>query len=227
MIHAAFVILLLVPSPVPNNWKHIREHYKKGRFLVVLKEGLATGICASHPATSIFGSPEAELMVKISESGADYSKQSWLSDECTMPEPVRAGEVLQIKEVFAFGGELKVHVVNVSPHAITRGVGAFEHESPERGHAEFRFRADSKDYADDVTLAEQWVKLFDTQDEAARFGNTASGVFVKQIKTGMTPQDVEQVLGPPTTRADLEGKTLYKYKDMTVEFHDGKVADVR
>jgi hypothetical protein len=35
------------------------------------------------------------------------------------------------------------------------------------------------------------------------------------------------VLGVPETKVDLGDKVLYKYKNMTVEFHTGKVSDVR
>jgi hypothetical protein len=37
----------------------------------------------------------------------------------------------------------------------------------------------------------------------------------------------EQALGVPLTRVDLGEKVLYKYKDLTIEFHNGKVTDVR
>lgn len=49
----------------------------------------------------------------------------------------------------------------------------------------------------------------------------------REIRLGMDFAQVEAVLGPPQTRVDLGQKVLYKYKEMTVEFHDGKVADVR
>jgi hypothetical protein len=77
-------------------------------------------------------------------------------------------------------------------------------------------------------ITEQWFMLFDsvTAAQAAR-GNTESGVFVNQLKLGMSLAEVEKVLGVPQTRVDLGEKVLYKYKDMTVEFHDGKVTDVR
>jgi hypothetical protein len=65
------------------------------------------------------------------------------------------------------------------------------------------------------------------QDQAAQPGNTAGGAEVKQVKAGMSFAEVEGVLGPPATRVDLAEKVLYKYKDMTIEFHSGKVADVR
>jgi hypothetical protein len=54
-----------------------------------------------------------------------------------------------------------------------------------------------------------------------------AGPPAKEIRLGMDFSQVEAVLGPPETRADLGTKVLYKYKDMTVEFRDGKVADVR
>lgn len=76
-------------------------------------------------------------------------------------------------------------------------------------------------------LIDQWLKTFDTEEEAAKLGNTASGAFVKEVKLGMTPAEVEAVLGVPETKVDLGEKVLYKYKNMTVEFHDGKVTDVR
>ncbi len=49
----------------------------------------------------------------------------------------------------------------------------------------------------------------------------------KEVRLGMTPIEVQRVLGVPHTKADLGTKVLFKYKDLTVEFHEGKVADVR
>jgi hypothetical protein len=47
---------------------------------------------------------------------------------------------------------------------------------------------------------------------------------------GGLSQVVEQAIRGPRvnveTRVDLGEKVLYKYKNMTVEFHNGKVADV-
>lgn len=49
---------------------------------------------------------------------------------------------------------------------------------------------------------------------------------VKHVNLGMTPTEVESVLGMPETKVDLTEKVLYKYKNMTVQFRDGKVSDV-
>ena len=87
--------------------------------------------------------------------------------------------------------------------------------------------SDAKDYDAVASLVETWLKPFDTRAEAAQFGNTASGVYVREVKLGMSFAEVEAALGPPQTRVDLGEKVLYKYKDMTVEFHNGKVTDVK
>ncbi len=49
----------------------------------------------------------------------------------------------------------------------------------------------------------------------------------REVRLGMTTTEVEATLGLPETKVDLGEKAVYKYKNMTVEFKDGKVADVR
>jgi hypothetical protein len=62
-----------------------------------------------------------------------------------------------------------------------------------------------------------------TVDEEQKKG----GASVKEVTLGMTPARVELELGLPETKVDLGEKVLYQYKNMTVEFHNGKVTDVR
>ena len=125
------------------------------------------------------------------------------------------GEALKVSHVSFRSGHLYIDLGNVSPHAVTRGIGAFAHESVEMGTVSISIRAGSKgndlDGAD--ALAAQWLKPFNTADEAASFGNTSSGVFVKQVKAGMSFAEVENALGVPTTKVDLNDKVLYRYKD--------------
>jgi hypothetical protein len=137
--------------------------------------------------------------------------------------------VLKVTHVSVLAGRLYIYVANVSPHAIERGVGAFDHQSLEQGKACLVFSGgkDGKDLTTEDSLAAQWFAPYASMAEAAKFGNTASGVFVQQVKAGMSFAEVESALGLPQTRVDLGQKVLYKYKDMTVEFQDGKVSDVR
>jgi hypothetical protein len=232
--------ILVVLTCCPATWgsekeqKKVFADYYKGKFVVVLREGLAVGICArQRVAGPLTGHQMAvPLAVRISGKTADYKTSAGVAagllgcDEI-VPEPVHKGEVLQVKDIHLSKRGMGMVVDTVSPHQISRGVGAFAHQTYEQGEASLGFMDCGGPTEECQAQIEKWLKVFETQDEAAKFGNTASGVFVKQVKLGMTFAEVESVLGPPSTRVDLGEKVLYKYQDMTVEFRDGKVADVR
>jgi hypothetical protein len=151
------------------------------------------------------------------------------SAECGV-DPLRKGEVLKVLRVGFHSPYLSLDLQSLSPHSVTRGLGAFSHQSLEIGEVHIAIRAGDKgkdlDAAD--ALAAHWFKSITSPDAAPpELGNTASGVFVDQVKAGMSLAEVEHALGVPQTRIDLGEKVLYKYKDMTVEFHEGKVTDVR
>ena len=48
-----------------------------------------------------------------------------------------------------------------------------------------------------------------------------------EIKTGMKEEEVRDLFGNPLKIASLDDKTIYKYRDMVVEFRDGKVFDIK
>jgi len=210
------MLLALTISAIQASDKEGLLSKYRDKFVVVVKEGLSVGL--REP-------PEGALSVGIDDLG-NAIPNCVLNCE---PEPVHKGEVLRVSHVSFRAGHLVIDLRNVSPHAVTRGIGAFAHESLETGKVSFSTRAGSKgnDFDKADALAAQWLKPFETAVAAASFGNTSSGVFVKQVKAGMSFAEVESVLGVPQTRVDLGEKVLYKYKDITVEFHDGKVTDVR
>jgi hypothetical protein len=197
------------------------------RFVVVLRKGLVIGFRASDKYTS------AGAEVHVDGTHAQVCPpDSGGYNTCfnTITQPVQPKEVLHVDYVFLdrkhsrFGFDLKT----TSPHSIQRGIGAFAHESLEEGELKLIFYSNVlDDFSAMVNEVDYWLKPFSTAEEAAAFGNTASGVFVREVKLGMTFAEVEQVLGLPQTRVDLGEKVLYKYKDMTIEFRAGKVTDVR
>jgi hypothetical protein len=208
--------------------KDLSERYKD-KYLVVMRDGLVLAICSEKPGATAY------FQVRVTESGVDTSKHGFLENlpegrydpVCgATPEPVHKGEVLRSSRAGVRGKWLHIVVESLSSHSVTRGVGAFEHESHEYPSAILMF-ATGGGYDQARALIDRWLKTFDTQEEAAKFGNTASGAFVKEVKLGMTPAEVEAALGLPETKVDLGEKVLYKYKNMTVEFHDGKVTDVK
>ncbi len=204
----------------------------RDKFVVVMDDGISIGICQAHPPERAFGWAPPEVIIVISGLQSVQTKIPLFGAPGCGPiatEPVHKEEVLKVNHATFHGGYLQLNVASVSPHSVARGVGAFSHESLEMGAAFIRIRAgnDGKDLDAADALAAHWLRPVDAAADAATLGNTASGAFVNQVKAGMSFAEVERALGVPQTRVDLGEKVLYKYKDMTVEFHDGKVTDVR
>jgi hypothetical protein len=222
--------------------KELEQRYK-GKYLVVLREGISVGfrIAPSDKMRRFSGQgvridgERAELYTIHGPFEGALPPEERVG--AVTSEPIHPGEILQI--VARNEGvdccpddSVQVRAETVSLHSVTRGIGANEHESREVGMVELQFPIPNrKDYDAAAAIMDKWLKPFDTPGEAANFGknlgNTASGAFVKEVKLGMSPAEVESVMGLPISKADLGEKMLYKYKDMTVEFHDGKVTDVR
>jgi hypothetical protein len=203
-----------------------------GRQIMVMKEGVITGLpCvpASMPeiaqAVSMAGPiPIVRFLITPSETRLinpyEYHCDTY---------PVHKGEMLKVLGAnIDTSSVLHLSVVAVAPHSITRGTGAYAHQSVEAPIGWLMFSASNPKGSE--ALAEDWVRIMDAKEVAAALasvGNTASGVVVDQIGLGMTFLDVERVMGTPKTRVDLGEKVLYKYSDMTIEFQLGKVTDVR
>lgn len=222
---AAVLAIAAVGMGLASEKKDFAERYKN-KYFVVMRDGLALAICSERPGN------EAYVQVEVSDSGSEivtkgFRSGYWARACGATAEQVHKGEVLRSsKHTGISGNSLEIPVTSVSPHAVTRGIGAFQHESHEYPGATLVFPVEGG-YDQVGALVDKWLKTFDTQEEAAKFGNTASGAFVKEVKLGITPAEVEAALGLPETKVDLGEKVLYKYKNMTVEFHNGKVTDVR
>jgi hypothetical protein len=211
--------------------KDLSERYK-GKYLVVLREGLAVGMCADLPEVPLGNA----LDVGITGESVEFHPQTGTTAAMTgcgeiIPEPLHKGEIVLARFTWfrrLKGGYFTITVQNVSAHQVKARGGAPRHEHLKYGRANLIFETDdAKDYDSVASLVEEWLKPFQTRAEAAQFGNTASGVYVREVKLGMSFAEVEPALGPPQTRVDLGEKVLYKYKDMTVEFHNGKVTDMK
>ena len=145
---------------------------------------------------------------------------------------VQPGTILAIYDLKIRDDRIELFCRTVNPHAIERGVGAFRDTYYENVSTKLRFFfnrsvMDSSNLTTVFSTIDEWVKPFDSYDEAIKVGNTVSGAFVKEIKLGMTFAEVESIFGVPQKKATLGNKVIYKYSDMAVEFVDGKVADVK
>lgn len=124
----------------------------------------------------------------------------------------------------------------IEPVAVTRGIGAFKDTYAEDVSAGVFFKFDESDTntGDPTRLMEaieEWFVPFETYAAAKEFSNgmktdLARGQIV-DISEGMSIAEVERLLGLPEKRATIGAKIIFKYPDVTVEFTNGKVTDVK
>jgi hypothetical protein len=209
-------------------------------------EGYYRVTSSGVPATSVQGRSgdgmlgagffvESRATIRISPDGqeeteAESALGSFIKGELVraeISEQVRA----EIKELVLTSVKMPPAIVirSAFKHNVTRGRGAFRHESPEV------VRLDITGKHFDVpcdALKRAFAKSFEKVDEAAvanwekTHPEIASGVIVPSIREGMTLGEVEALFGAPERRAEVSGKTIYFYPKMKVTFTAGKVSAV-
>ena len=162
---------------------------------------------------------------------------------------------MELDSVSYKDNRVDLRMVSVEAHKVTRGSWILKQRKPEPVATNFKFFFPFRAYnASDVPRAVDYIghylRAFPTQDEArlhaARLmsgaaeashgrdsGRTparevASGVTSKkEIKTGMTPLEVLDILGKPQKEVTFENKSRWTYPDLTVVFENGRVKEVR
>src|SRR5947209_6851573 len=117
------VLVALVIAPVgivsASERKDLSQRYK-GKYLVVMRDGLALAVCGENPGA------RAYLRIRVTESEIDTSKHGFLEnlpedsrDSCrgATPKPVHKGEVLKSSHAAVRGKWLLIWVESLSPHS--------------------------------------------------------------------------------------------------------------
>jgi len=199
------------------------EEFSVGQSLAVVSEGLAIPICDTFD-DNLFAATMPVLTIKIANDIAKYDRHpvGGLFTMCKGidTEPSHPGEVVQIKSISFHGHEYRVRIIT-APHAIQRGLGAYQHTVYEPGIAELRFKLNDSDNASRAVRA--WLR-----PTAERPGNTATEMQVPQIREGMSQVEVEAVIGAPDLKFDSPGSTTYTYGKLgiAVVFTDGRVTQI-
>ncbi len=170
------VVLFTTPARLfaQNNRIVVEQHYR-GKYVVVLREGLALGLCSERTpgwtgATKpLLTNPIVNGVVNYMYQHGTFLRPATDSPGCVhvVPEPFHKGEVLKVTGdaiVNMYGRRFEFYLTNVSPHSVQRGVGAFDHQSLEQGTAEVVFRLDKKDNTKELiqaaTFASEWFAVF-------------------------------------------------------------------
>ena len=223
--------------------KQVEERYKKSEYVAFrpmygvdagsLKE-LGTVLVAVKglPMRADDGVEVGSLPIMIYDPVEVNIKDGEIVKSSGYTHEVQPGTILAIYDLKIRDDRIELFCRTVNPHAVERGVGAFRDTYYGGVSTKLRFFfnrsvMDSSNLTTVFSTIDEWVKPFDSYDEAIKVGNTVSGAFVKEIKLGMTFAEVESLFGPPKIKISLGEKMIYKYSDMAIEFVNGKVADVK
>jgi hypothetical protein len=255
-IAPALAALALLAAPLsgaeklsPSFRAAFERSFKPGRtFAVVVQEGV--------PTTSVYGvdgksSSTAHYSVDVVD-GRWKTAQGILDFDQTAADFLNKGEVMEVNSVSYKENRLDLRMVSVEAHKVTRG-SLFKSNNREPVATNFKFffpfpALDDKDVPKALEYIGLYLRAFPTEQEArafsarvvagqegrrtastpARTPATGSGTTTKkEIKTGMTPLEVIDVLGKPEREVSFENKTRWTYPDLTVLFENGRVKEVK
>ena len=253
MLAAGLVVLGAAPlraeKPAADFRADFEQAFRKGRtFAVVVQPGVPTtsiyGVDGKNSGTAHFSVDVVDGRWKVSEGILDFDQ--------TAADTLNLGEVMELDAISYKDNRVDLRMVSVEAHKVTRGSWLLKQRKPEPVATNFKFFFPFRAYnASDVPRALEYIahylQPFPTQDEArvhaARMlaggppasgrepasARTASsgGTSKKEIKTGMTPLEVLDILGKPQKEVTFENKSRWTYPDLTVVFENGRVKEVR
>jgi hypothetical protein len=245
-------VALRAEKPGADFRADFEQTFRKGHtFAVVVHPGVPTtsiyGVDGKNSGTAHFSIDVVDGKWKVSEGILDFDQ--------TAADTLNLGEVMELDGISYKDNRVDLRMVSVEAHKVTRGSWLLKQRKPEPVATNFKFFFPFRAFnASDVPRAHDYIARyltpFPSQDEARVFaarllaggGDTArareagpaparaagNGVTSKkEIKTGMTPLEVLDVLGKPQKEVTFENKSRWTYPDLTVVFENGRVKEVR
>jgi hypothetical protein len=241
---------LRAEKPAADFRADFEQAFRKGRtFAVVVHPGVPTtsiyGVDGKSSGTAHFSVDVVDGSWKVSEGILDFDQ--------TAADVLNLGEVMELEAVSYKDNRVDLRMVSVEAHKVTRGSWILKQRKPEPVATNFKFFFPFRAYnAADVPRAVEYIgrylRPFPTQEQArvhaarllAGGAEAASGrepaaarsvasttTTKKEIKTGMTPLEVLDILGKPQKEVTFENKSRWTYPDLTVVFENGRVKEVR
>jgi len=226
----------------------------KRSHAVVMMEGLPTTSIYGVKGETTGGT--AHYSIDVQDGGWKTSEGIMDFDQ-TAADSLRKGEVMEVASIAYKDNRLDLRMVSLEAHKVTRGSWILKSRKPEPVATNFKFffpfRATSAaDVPKALEYISQYLKVFPSESEARTYSarmmagsgepdavpalpgrrptTTAAATTSttkKDIKAGMTPLEVMEILGKPEKEVNFENKSRWTYPDLTVIFENGRVKEVR
>ena len=252
---AASVVLFAGPAraeKLSNEFKAAFEQTfrPKWTFAVVVQDGVPTtsiyGVegkqTAAHYSVDVVNGrwKESEGLLDTDQKAVDF---------------LTKGEVLQLTSISYKDNRVDLRMESVEAHRVTRGSWPLKTTKREPVATNFKFFfpfrvAGAEDASKAVEYVGEYLRPFSSEQQARAFaarvvsgheastahpegsGLRASGAAPaastkKEIKVGMTPLEVLDILGKPQKELTFENRSRWTYPDLVVVFENGRVKEVK
>lgn len=224
---------------VPADFRAAFEQaFYKGSYSVVMREGV--------PTTSVYGidgnSTNAHFSIDV-RHGNWTASEGLLDFDQTAADFLNQGEVMEFASIAWKENRVDLRMVSVEAHKVTRGSGYLSNSKREPVATNFKFFfpfavTGAKDVPQGLQYVEAYLKPFRSEREArqasvrllaggAETAASGSPSSKKEIKVGMTPLEVIEILGKPQKEVAFQTQSKWTYPDLTVIFENGRVKEVR
>jgi len=253
---AALVLSVLLPTfpawaqKIPPEFRSAFEGKVRANrtYAVVVKKGV--------PTTSIYGvkGDQTDAFYSVDIKGGEWeTSKGWLDFNQVAADVLVEGEVVEIVDVTFKDARIDLRTVSLEAHKVSRGSGFSQATKREPVSTNFKFFfpfavRGPEDLPRTLEYVESYLRLFPSEQAARTFAGQvlagtapaasaaatpraaaapASQTVRREIKVGMTPLEVLDVLGKPEKEVSFETRTRWTYPDLTVLFENGRVKEVK
>ncbi len=210
------------PELIPINnecFTGLNAKYDREKYLLLKIDGIPTMV--EHIPGNL--GMKTSCTVKINPD-ATFKVKSFLGEKSDSTNVLSKGDLLLIKEI-AFKKDKVVLLVRTDkamPFNVkgrSTWLGSSKSTGTDFHRTEFVFGYGKNWNCEDIqAILEKYFDLYNTKDEVTQ---------AKEIKMGMSIEEVTKILGEPSKKADMGGgKVLFKYEDTVVTFQDGKIVNI-
>jgi hypothetical protein len=200
-----------------NCKKQLEEKFQKGKYLVLKVDGIPTMV---EKLPGNLGSKT--YCIIIVKPDGNWKIKSFLGTQSDSTNILNKGDVLlvmKVKTKKSFQIYTRTDIAmpydahgRTSLLGSTKGTGTGHHANI------FTFNfAKSDDCNSLMANIEKYFDVYDTKEDIGKG---------KEIKLGMTMEEIIDILGEPEKKADLGTKVIFKYPDTVVTFEEGKVTNI-
>lgn len=252
---APLLIALAAPAfaqKIPPEFRSAFEgKVRRGLYAVVMQKGVPTTSIYG------VNGQQTDAYYSVDVKGERWqTSQGFLDLNQVAVDSLNEGEVMEVTDVTFKDKDNRIdlRMVSLEAHKVTRGEGFGKTTKREPVSTNFKFffpfplRA-AQDVPQALKYLDSCLKIFPSEDAARAYsgqllakgaggtraasapGGTPvpppSGSSKKEIKVGMTPLEVLDILGKPRKEVSFENQSKWTYPDLTVIFENGRVKEVR